>query len=109
MKIDRLSVYNKCGGRCGYCGREITIKDMQVDHITPKAWQGGTDEPSNLMPTCRGCNHYKRCSNLEDFRASMMTLHERIQSIYINKVAINFKMFEIKPFDGVFYFEKTKQ
>ena len=34
MKIDRQKVYDKCGGRCGYCGKELkSIKDMQVDHI----------------------------------------------------------------------------
>ncbi len=31
MKIDRKSVYEKFDGRCAYCGREITIKQMQVD------------------------------------------------------------------------------
>lgn len=35
-KEERLKVYNKYGGRCAYCGREIEYKDMQVDHIVPK-------------------------------------------------------------------------
>ena len=32
-KINRQEVYDKCGGHCGYCGKDITIKQMQVDHI----------------------------------------------------------------------------
>ena len=33
----REIVYQKYGGHCGYCGRELkTIRDMQVDHIEPK-------------------------------------------------------------------------
>ena len=33
MKINRQEVYDKCYGHCGYCGCEITFKEMQVDHI----------------------------------------------------------------------------
>ena len=27
----RQQVYDKCGGHCAYCGKEITYKDMQVE------------------------------------------------------------------------------
>ena len=36
MKIDRQKVYDKYNGHCAYCGKPITIKDNQVDHILPK-------------------------------------------------------------------------
>ena len=29
----RMAVYNKFDGHCAYCGCEIDISDMQVDHI----------------------------------------------------------------------------
>lgn len=29
----RELVYAKYNGHCAYCGSEITLKDMQVDHI----------------------------------------------------------------------------
>lgn len=32
----RQQVYDKCGGHCAYCGKEIAYKDMQVDHVVPK-------------------------------------------------------------------------
>jgi 5-methylcytosine-specific restriction endonuclease McrA len=35
MKINREEVYNKCGGHCAYCGNDITIKQMQIDHKEP--------------------------------------------------------------------------
>jgi uncharacterized protein (TIGR02646 family) len=118
MKIDRNKVYNKLDGHCGYCGREITLKEMQVDHMIPKAiysvYQKARNLPfcchdeSNLMPSCRKCNHYKRAETVEAFRVTMKTLHKRLEKIYINNVAVNFGMIDIKPFDGVFYFEKTK-
>lgn len=34
-KADRLRVFNKYGGHCAYCGREMEIKEMQVDHMIP--------------------------------------------------------------------------
>lgn len=32
-KAERQQVYEKYNGRCGYCGKHIELKDMQVDHI----------------------------------------------------------------------------
>ena len=30
---ERQQIYKKFGGRCAYCGCEITIKEMQADQI----------------------------------------------------------------------------
>lgn len=85
---------------------------MQVDHIIP-LWYISLDKTNNhlnnednLMPSCRSCNHYKRGDNLEQFRTKMTTLHDRVCSHYIGKVALDYNIVYIKPFDGVFYFEK---
>lgn len=107
MKIDRRYIFNKYNGHCGYCGQLIEFKKFQVDHIVPQYNKlPECDNINNLMPTCRKCNHYKRAGTLETFRRLMITLHERIAKIYIVEVGINFGMLEIKPFDGIFYFEK---
>ena len=66
-KKTRGIVYNKYNGRCAYCGHEITIKEMQVDHIIPKRL-GGADALGNYNPSCRICNHYKRATGLETCR-----------------------------------------
>jgi hypothetical protein len=91
---------------------------MQVDHMSPKALNrpigrningdyvyADIDDFSNLMPSCRRCNHYKRAHSLKEFRGMIKTLHERIQDKYINKVGIDYGIITIKPFDGIFYFE----
>ena len=101
----RQAVYNKYGGRCAYCGNEIDIKDMQVDHVIPKRI-GGTDDINNLNPACRRCNHYKRASSIERFRTLLLTLHERIKGNYICKVAEDYGVITVKEWDGKFYFEK---
>lgn len=51
-KEDRMKVYQKCGGRCAYCGCEIEYKDMQIDHVKPLRI-GGADEINNMLPACR--------------------------------------------------------
>lgn len=40
--------------RCTYCGRQATV----LDHYMPKCL-GGTDDESNLVPSCRACNSAK--------------------------------------------------
>lgn len=119
-KTDRIKILAKYDGHCGYCGKVITMKDMQVDHMNPKSikalntvlfedvMEDRTNHIDNLMPSCRRCNHYKRAETVEGFRRLLKTLHERLVSIYIVKVAIDFGIIKIRPFDGLFYFEKNQ-
>lgn len=100
-KAERQQVYNKYGGCCAYCGKVIAYKDMQADHIVPKR-QGGTE----YNPACRRCNHYKRAHSLETFRCMLKTLHERVRQIYICKVAEDYGIIKVEPWDGKFYFER---
>ena len=115
-KSVRERVYQKFDGRCAYCGKAIAYQQMQVDHYYPQCKarfyvrRFGIDvhAEENLMPTCRRCNHYKRAATPRQFKTLMKTLHERLEAIYILKVAVDFGMATIQPFDGLFYFEKLK-
>jgi len=117
----RQKVWLKYNKHCAYCGKVLGYKDMQVDHMIskyaveiyrhPERVFGSNfklDSFENLMPSCRRCNHYKREQDLEGFRLLMKTLHERIQSQYITKVAIDYDIVKIRPFNGIFYFESIK-
>ena len=107
MKIDRQKVYDKYNGHCAYCGKAISIKEMQVDHILPKR-NGGTNDIDNLNPSCRLCNHYKRAANIETFRHGLLGgLIKRLMKIYIFRVALDYGMITINGWDKKFYFEKT--
>jgi len=109
----RQRVWLKYNKHCAYCGKVLEYKDMQVDHAISKyaydfiPLQSRFDINSfnNLMPSCRRCNHYKRELDLEGFRKYIKTLHERMQDLYIAKVAIDYGIIKIKPFGGKFYFE----
>lgn len=89
-KNNRKKVYDKFNGKCAYCGCDITLEKMQIDHLVPlyrndsdeqlNKWGKirGTDEIENLMPSCQSCNHYKSTFSLEEFREQLMLLRERL-------------------------------
>jgi 5-methylcytosine-specific restriction endonuclease McrA len=117
-KIDRQKVYDKCNGHCGYCGKEITIKQMQVDHIVAQ-WSTlskeksekvgiikGSDDFSNLMPTCTRCNKWKSTWNIEQFRREISLQVERLNkysSAY--RLAKDFDLVDENRNEVVFYYE----
>lgn len=127
MKINRQEVYNKCGGHCAYCGEEITLKQMQVDHIIPvSSYQEyikkkigipdfllhlteiDVNHIDNLFPTCRVCNKWKSFHYLELFRKE---ISEQVRRL--NDYSSNYRMAKrygqvnetIQPI--VFYFERV--
>ena len=69
--MERKMILNKFQRHCAYCGCQISIDDMQVDHIIPK-WKGGSDEANNLNPSCRMCNFYKGGNDIETFRKRLI-------------------------------------
>lgn len=113
-KAERFQVYNKYGGHCAYCGKKIEYKDMQVDHIIPQRMLYGMDRQhvdniENLNPSCRRCNHYKRAHSLETYRGLILKLHAKVRDIYLCKVAEDYGIIKVEPWDGVFYFERGKE
>ncbi len=125
MKIDRQEIYDKFHWHCAYCGIEIDIKAMQVEHIIPKAnfdmyvcnkfkvppflthlrkWH--ENHPDNLFPSCRKCNHYKNTFDLETFRRELGKQLERLQDNTNYKLAKMYWRIQDTPNEIIFYFEK---
>jgi len=102
----RELVYAKCGGRCGYCGWTITMREMQMDHIHPRV-AGGLDHIDNLLPACRKCNNYKLFFPLEQFRKMVATQVELLRRNSMNfRTAERFGLVQAIPREIVFYFEQ---
>ena len=117
-KINRQEVYDKCGGHCGYCGKDITIKQMQVDHIKPlyrndkvttlEVWgvERGTDDFENLIPSCARCNRWKSTFSVEMFRKEIELQIRRLNDYNNNyRMAKDFGLIEEKCIPVIFYFE----
>lgn len=104
---DRQTVYSKYTGHCAYCGKEVDIKEMQVDHLKPLRL-GGEDEMSNYMPACRMCNHYKRGNTLEGFRNAIERIPEKLQrDSYIYRVGVRYGNVISNAKQITFYFEEV--
>jgi 5-methylcytosine-specific restriction endonuclease McrA len=67
-KAIREPVWNKTKGICWYCGDEISPFKFHIDHVTPRALEG-SDDITNLVPTCRRCNVAKGARPLDQLRA----------------------------------------
>lgn len=67
-KMTRGNVFAKYNGRCAYCGCELLINEMQVDHLVAYMSQGGEDTLDNYMPACDVCNRVKSNRTIEEFR-----------------------------------------
>ena len=110
----REKIFNKYNNHCAYCGKIISYKDMQVDHLIPKrlaelgkaSWDVVENE-NNYMPSCRRCNHYKRGNSLEVFRSMIQEIPNKLyRDNYIFKVAEDFGLIKANySMPIVFYFE----
>jgi len=98
----RQEVLEKYSGRCAYCGCELTLKTMQVDHIDP-VYKSGADTLENFNPACRSCNFYKGALSLEQFRGVIKSLHERLKKSFIYRSARRFEMVIEMPFKKFFF------
>lgn len=94
-KKQREQIYNKYNGRCAYCGQKIEYKEMQVDHIKAK-YLGGEDRIENYVPSCKLCNFYKSTLDIEEFRKRIETIPQRLNRIFIFRLAVKYGLIEIK-------------
>lgn len=107
-KKTRTTVYLMYNGHCAYCGRQIDLKDMQIDHAKPLRI-GGVDDISNYMPACRSCNHYKSTLDIEGFRKYLSDIHKRLMRDSIPyQVGERFGIVKHVSDDVKFYFEKYR-
>ena len=113
-KAERQEVYEKCRGHCAYCGKEISISEMNVDHLIPMEFYYAyyavgidIDAMHNFMPACRSCNNYKSSMTLERFRKAAERWPEVLMRDSVTyRNAVRFGMVKPTPHPVVFYFEQ---
>lgn len=113
-KNERQVVYDRCGGHCAYCGKQIAMKDMQVDHYLSYEFgyvlaegKGDIDSLDNMLPACRSCNYRKSGSHIEAFRRNVSRLTEVLMRDSVTyRDAVRFG--QVIPSQHVqeFYYEK---
>ena len=58
------------GYSCWYCGIDLHMREIQLDHIVPQA-SGGVDAITNMAISCSFCNGGKSGKTLDEFYAWM--------------------------------------
>lgn len=122
-KKERELIFNKYGGKCAYCGCELT-KGWHIDELEPirrnRKWDrkkrkwiydGTCKYPerlclANQMPACASCNINKHAMSLEEFRrlvGGFLTSLNRDSTQYKIAKRYGFIQEVVKPV--VFYFE----
>ena len=104
----RRKVYEMYGGHCAYCGREIDIKDMQVDHVQ-SVYLGGEDELSNYHPACRQCNFYKSTMSVEGLREQLGLIVGRLEKQLTFRLALAHGLIRLTGRPVKFYFEEYEK
>lgn len=55
------------GYKCVYCGKDVR-KNCHVDHMIPLS-KGGSNWPSNLVPSCPTCNNSKHAKTYKEYKS----------------------------------------
>lgn len=124
-KKTRQLVYEKYDGHCAYCGCELAIETMQIDHIDPVHRLYKWDKKKrkmvqsnqmmypeknvidNMMPSCHQCNHWKNNYTIEEFREMLYNQVKTARKYSKNfAIAEKFGLVKEQKINVVFYFEK---
>ena len=65
------ALYGEQAGDCKGCGHHFEIRNLEVDHIVPKA-HGGTDHKDNLQLLCGSCNRRKGTGSMTELTAKLV-------------------------------------
>ncbi|MDR0926876.1 MAG: HNH endonuclease [Ignavibacteria bacterium] len=70
-------LYKQQNGKCNGCGNEYLMKDMEIDHIIPKA-KGGGDYYENYQLLCASCNRIKGTRPMDYLRMKIKVREEML-------------------------------
>lgn len=117
----RETVLNKYGGKCAYCGNELNLSNLTIDHIQPlmrrmsetDLWRAGREsgknEMANYNPCCSSCNSSKSTWSIEDWRKRIQQKTEMLlRDSSTFRQLVKFEIVEIKDTPVMFYFESFK-
>lgn len=129
-KKQRKEVWDKSGGKCWYCGRDLPEKGWHADHVeailrattyepcggnsyrlvqTGKMYRGENHHIENIVPACAPCNLFKTSHSLEFFRSELAAQVERARKSSVNfRMAERFGQLEVKSGPILFWFETAK-
>lgn len=58
VRFSRVNVYTRDGFRCRHCGAKKSPRELNYDHVVPRA-RGGKTDWENIVTSCYACNDRK--------------------------------------------------
>lgn len=83
VKFSRENVFHRDKYRCQYCGIQLHVKELTIDHIIPKA-QGGRSVWTNVCACCKPCNNKKADRTPE--KAGMKLIKHVVKPSWLNPI-----------------------
>jgi 5-methylcytosine-specific restriction endonuclease McrA len=102
-----ITIFEKSGGKCWYCGTILQYETFHVDHFFPRAL-GGTNELENLVPSCASCNMRKGRNTVHEFRQDIRFRSARMPHFTEEQLAYLMDVHEVDVDPGVspFWYER---
>lgn len=113
-KKTRLLVYEMFNHHCAYCGEEITLSELRVDHIQSFMNNKGADDISNFYPACDVCNRVKSDRTLDRFKEAIRhcgEIHRKRKHPIMadsDKIAIKYGLTQ-EDHEITFFYEKENK
>lgn len=85
----RANVYLRDEGRCGYCSRPISRRELTFDHVVPQC-RGGRSDWLNLAASCSPCNARKGDKSLAQSGMRLRRAPWVPSQVQLNEVALRF-------------------
>ena len=63
-------------GVCHYCGRQVGVEALTMDHVVPLS-RGGKSRKGNVVPCCKECNSRKRTMLPIEWEEYLLSIAER--------------------------------
>jgi 5-methylcytosine-specific restriction endonuclease McrA len=64
VKFSRKNIFKRDNNTCQYCVRQLPTKDLNIDHVIPRA-NGGRSTWENVVVSCIKCNSLKGHKSVE--------------------------------------------
>lgn len=66
------------GSRCFYCGTELPIESLDIEHVIPRI-SGGNNNIENLRLSCTKCNSSKGVYSLTEWAWRLLAKYEKAE------------------------------
>lgn len=75
-KSHKMYIYKRDGGKCYYCGKELSVRQISLDHYLPRS-SSGTDDIFNIVLSCKKCNREKTDSVPNNYQEVLIKLFKK--------------------------------